>query len=256
MFVFTLLKVSTSISYLFPLLCLLKAKQKLNQNRLLSSNAYNPQTNSASTTKKEKKSLKKTSSDDNIKNKNKTSQASDIINMKINTFLEKYSNNKATPTATTSSSEKRTAKAHLDFYTNEEFTDDEANGENGSISGSSSSSSSYQNDENIKEAIRRAAEATNSLSSNRLSSSNLKRVTIDLSNDPDIRKYFESTMDDEEVAEEDALDDVDLDKTLNLNITEPKTTVRVVNEMPLIDIYDEAAASLDQTAASSKVILI
>ncbi len=155
--------------------------------------------------------------------------------MKLKNVLEKYSNKTAI------SSEKRSAKAHLDFYTNEECTDEETNTENGdgSISGSSSSSSSYQNDESIKEAIRRAAEATNALSTNRISSSNLKRITIDLSNDPDIRKYFDGNL------IEDEENDEDLDKTLN--ITEAKTMALAVEEIvqfPLIDIYDEASSGV------------
>jgi hypothetical protein len=108
-----------------------------------------------------------------------------------------------------------------------------------SNSESSSSSSSYQqNDESIKEAIRRAAEATGSYMKNQISSSNLKRITIDLSNDPDIRKYFESNIEENSAGEE------DMDKTLNVTDSNKKEILTAT--LPLIDIFDEEISYVNE----------
>jgi hypothetical protein len=118
------------------------------------------------------------------------------------------------------------AKLRLDFDTDD--NDD---------STSSSSSSSLRNDESIKEAIRRAAEATSKRTKESKNEFNT-RCTIDLSNDPDIRKYF--GLEDDESG-----DYKDLDKTLN---QDSKPT-----ELNLIDIEDSTLNLIPKAESSSAI---
>lgn len=121
------------------------------------------------------------------------------------------------------------AKVRLDFDTDDNEDNDDST--------SSSSSSSLRNDESIKEAIRRAAEATSKRTMDSKNEFNT-RCTIDLSNDPDIRKYF--GLEDDESG-----DYKDLDKTLN---QDSKQT-----ELNLIDIEDSTLNIIPKTESSSAI---
>jgi hypothetical protein len=226
----------------------------LNQKRILNTNSYD---NSLSTSsKKEKKNSKKANNNSNddggggsgsgLKAKVKPSaipsQVIEIINTKLSNLIDK-------PTTNVEKIKSRLSMG-LNFengeYAYEEAEEENENRENNANGGgggedshsesSSSSSSSYQNDESIKEAIRRAAEATGTFTNNRISSSNLKRITIDLSNDPDIRKYFESNID-EEVEQ-------DLDKTLGVIDASKKEKNTTTSSPPLIDIFDQDTSNV------------
>jgi len=149
----------------------------------------------------------------------------EIINMKLNNLIDKPNVEKI----------KTSPATGLDFENGEYYHE---NGDDSNSESSSSSSSYQQNDESIKEAIRRAAEATGSYMKNQISSSNLKRITIDLSNDPDIRKYFESNIEENSAGEE------DMDKTLNVTDSNKKEILTAT--LPLIDIFDEEISYVNE----------
>ncbi len=200
----------------------------MNQKKLLNANSYDLHTNSNSSKKEKKPNKKKATTDDESKLKPKAipSQVIEIINMKLNNLIDKQPNMEKLKTSPV---------AGLDFE-NEEY--DNEHGDDSNSESSSSSSSYQQNDESIKEAIRRAAEATGSYMKNQISSNNLKRITIDLSNDPDIKKYFESNV------EENSVDEEDMDKTLNMGDSNKRETN--VMSLPLIDIFDEENSNVNK----------
>lgn len=98
-----------------------------------------------------------------------------------------------------------------------------------SASSASSRSSISTNEENIKEVIRRTAEESKLDES---FNANLNRLTIDLSNDPDIKKYFELNNDSDDDDHDDDHDhDHDQDTHPNLIKTESDDQFNSINSL-------------------------
>jgi hypothetical protein len=98
-----------------------------------------------------------------------------------------------------------------------------------SASSGSSHSSISNNEESIKEAIRRTADEFNT---------NVNRFTIDLSNDPDIKKYFEAN-NDEDDEENDDQDEEEEDDDNRDTDRDEKTLKEMAASVNLIDISDD-----------------
>jgi len=225
-------------------------KENLNQKRILNTNSYDNSLSNSS--KKEKKPSKKSTNNNNnddvsgsgLKTKVKPSalpsQVIEIINTKLSNLIDKPHNVEKIKSQPSMGLNFENGEYAYEEDAAEEDRENNANGGDDTHSeSSSSSSSSYQNDESIKEAIRRAAQATGTFTNNRISSSNLKRITIDLSNDPDIRKYFESNIDEEF--------EQDLDKTLGVMDASKKEKTIATSSPPLIDIFDQETSNVSES---------
>jgi hypothetical protein len=159
-------------------------KENLNQKRILNTNSYDNSLSNSS--KKEKKPSKKSTNNNNnnndvsgsgLKTKVKPSalpsQVIEIINTKLSNLIDKPHNvEKIKSQPSMGLNFENGEYAYEEDAAAEEDRENNANGGDDTHSeSSSSSSSSYQNDESIKEAIRRAAEATGTFTNNRISSS-------------------------------------------------------------------------------------